>query len=97
MKMAGTRHYNTLYHLCCYSYPHPVSCNFLGIVYYKYMKREIQNKVKKAKLIIKSKTLNNKVKRVMLNKIESECKQDLFIKTHLCPCGTLEAEIWVKI
>jgi len=36
-------------------------------------------------------------KRHELNVIESSAKQTVFIKTNLCHCGKLDAELWVKV
>ena len=35
--------------------------------------------------------------RRILNKVESEHKQAVFIKTNICPYGHINVEMWVKV
>ena len=58
--------------------------------------KTVDDAIAAARRVINS-SLSGAQKRVTLNRIESEHKQDIFIKTHLCSCGKLDVEIWRKI
>ena len=58
--------------------------------------RHTEQLVRRARKIIGSKEKAH-MKRHLLNQIEKDNPQLIFIKTHLCVCGRLEAEIWIRV
>jgi len=57
--------------------------------------KEIYEKVRQ---IMEGMTCSNEEKRRLLNKMEKEYPQNIFIKTHLCDmCKTMNVELWFKL
>lgn len=46
--------------------------------------------------ILNDKQLSNEKKRQLLNTIEKDHPQQVFIKTNFCDCGKMGVEVWFK-